>query len=250
MNRKEEPIVFYPFLFAVLPPIYLFAHNIKEATLGHVILPILIPISTAAFFWLLISKTSLSKYKRGFFLFLLMMLFYYFGDLFDFFKIVLSGYDFDSFRQYHLLIPVLGILGWIYLLIKKSKRSYRPATRILNVSIAFLLVFNLMTIAIFGTKSFLVSQKFKQSSRAMVKDVVIAPNRLYPDIYYIILDEYASSQTMKELFGYDNSPFTDRLKERGFLLSKNSRTRFSQTVQCMSTVLNMEYWSRIKINSS
>lgn len=246
MTKKKNTVVLFPFLFALFPPIFLFSHNIKEVPLNHVILPLLIPLALMVILWMLLAKTPLTKYKRGFFTLILMILFYSFGDLYDFISMILSGYEFDSFKQYQLLIPVLGILGWIFHLIKKSPKNFRSITKILNISISFLLVFNLINITFFGIKSYITARRFKQTSQALIKNVDFNKTLPRPDIYYIVLDEYASSETMKKIFNYDNSSFEDSLRERGFLISKESRTRFSRTLQCLATVFNMEYWTKEK----
>ncbi len=38
-----------------------------------------------------------------------------------------------------------------------------------------------------------------------------------PDIYYLIFDRYSGAPALKEYLDFDNSDFTDYLKNRGFL---------------------------------
>jgi hypothetical protein len=40
-----------------------------------------------------------------------------------------------------------------------------------------------------------------------------------PDVYYFILDSYTRADLLKEAYGYDNSPFLDALRERGFYVA-------------------------------
>ena len=143
----------------------------------------------------------------------------------------------------HLLIPMLGILGWFFHLFKKSKRDYKPVTKILNVSISFLLVFNLVQIFLFGIKDYYATAKIEKSMRQTFEEIDFKEIKSRPDIYYIILDAYASEVSMKEIFNYDNNTFSASLKERGFLISNQSRTRYIITHKCLATVLNMEYWT-------
>lgn len=62
-----------------------------------------------------------------------------------------------------------------------------------------------------------------------------------PDIYYIILDAYASSGVLREFYDYDNKELTDYLTDKGFYISSNSRSNYSTTVLSISSSLNMEY---------
>jgi hypothetical protein len=62
-----------------------------------------------------------------------------------------------------------------------------------------------------------------------------------PDIYYIVLDEYAHHSTMTQFYDYDNSQFTDYLVEKGFFVADASRTRNSYTLGSIASTLNMQY---------
>jgi len=62
-----------------------------------------------------------------------------------------------------------------------------------------------------------------------------------PDIYYIILDGYASSKMLKDVFGYDNSEFIDYLAAKGFYIAAESRSNYTQTFVSLASSLNMEY---------
>ena len=45
----------------------------------------------------------------------------------------------------------------------------------------------------------------------------------HPDIYYIILDGYARSDVMQELFNFDNTGFLERLRHKGFFVAQAAR---------------------------
>jgi len=62
-----------------------------------------------------------------------------------------------------------------------------------------------------------------------------------PDIYYIVLDSYAGNDTLRDLYGYDNSEFTNFLIEKGFYLADKSRTNYPLTYFSLASSLNMGY---------
>lgn len=64
-----------------------------------------------------------------------------------------------------------------------------------------------------------------------------------PDIYYIVLDSYPSNEILKELYGYDNSEFTDFLEEKGFFVAVKSRSNYPMTYFSLASSLNMGYLS-------
>ena len=48
----------------------------------------------------------------------------------------------------------------------------------------------------------------------------------FPDIYYIILDGYAHFDTLRNIYGYDNSLFYDFLEKNGFYIPDNSLSNY------------------------
>lgn len=59
-----------------------------------------------------------------------------------------------------------------------------------------------------------------------------------PDIYYIILDSYTSSESLKKYWKYDNSGFEDSLKKIGFTIAPKSKADFALTEYCLASYLN------------
>ena len=62
-----------------------------------------------------------------------------------------------------------------------------------------------------------------------------------PDIYYIILDEYAGFESLEKKFGFDNSKFYSELSERGFFIPSKSYSNYPFTVMSIPSSLNMQY---------
>jgi hypothetical protein len=61
------------------------------------------------------------------------------------------------------------------------------------------------------------------------------------DIYFIVLDSYTSSNSLKEFWGYDNASFINYLKKRGFFVGENSVSPYTWTGQSIASALNMSY---------
>lgn len=61
------------------------------------------------------------------------------------------------------------------------------------------------------------------------------------DIYLIVLDGYGSDEILQNIYGYDNSWFSDELKSLGFIVVPNAKTNYSQTRTSFSSLLNMKY---------
>jgi hypothetical protein len=68
-----------------------------------------------------------------------------------------------------------------------------------------------------------------------------APARTPRDIYLIILDGYANDEVLHEVFGYDNSRFTDSLRALGFRIPTSVRSNYPFTALSLPSLLNFEY---------
>jgi hypothetical protein len=64
-----------------------------------------------------------------------------------------------------------------------------------------------------------------------------------PDIYFIILDGYGRQDVLREWYDYDDSPFLDGLRDRGFFVADQSYSNYSMTYLSMAATLNMTYLS-------
>jgi hypothetical protein len=66
-----------------------------------------------------------------------------------------------------------------------------------------------------------------------------------PDIYLIVLDKYTGSHSLKANFGFDNSRFENSLRERGFVLPRNSHPNYIQTFLSLASLLNYRYLNEV-----
>jgi hypothetical protein len=62
-----------------------------------------------------------------------------------------------------------------------------------------------------------------------------------PDIYYIVMDAYTHPRILDELYGFDNSDFTESLLERGFIIPEDNYSNYALTALSVGSALNMDY---------
>jgi hypothetical protein len=72
---------------------------------------------------------------------------------------------------------------------------------------------------------------------------VLPSSARLPDIYVLIPDDYGRSDVLRRYFGYDNAAFIARLKQRGFVVSDQSRSPYSDSEMNIAAMLNMDYLS-------
>lgn len=63
-----------------------------------------------------------------------------------------------------------------------------------------------------------------------------------PDIYYIIPDGYPSDARLLTDMNFDNSPFTEALSERGFVIAPHAQSNYGSTYHSLAATLNMRYY--------
>ena len=61
-----------------------------------------------------------------------------------------------------------------------------------------------------------------------------------PDIYYVLLDEYARHDA---LGGFDNTDFVRELERRGFYVAAQATSNYWKSLLSIPSILNMSYLS-------
>lgn len=59
-----------------------------------------------------------------------------------------------------------------------------------------------------------------------------------PDVWHILFDRYAASDILKSRYGYDNQPFVDALRARGFVVSDRAYSNYQRTSHSVASTMN------------
>jgi len=223
-------LVYYPFLLAVTPILFLFSHNLKRYPISP--REAAIPLALALLLSFPVFGLSLAVFKNrhqsAFSAGYLLMAFFAFGPVYRSAAAAFSG------APGVLLIPfatmLLIIPGWFLL---KTIKDWEGTTKFLSIFSIALIIMNLGTI--------LVTLHRNRSLVSEPQDRVESYQGIKPDIYYIILDGYAGPDIMRDLYGYDNTDFLDSLEKRGFYIARESRSNYGQTSLSLASTLNMAY---------
>jgi hypothetical protein len=68
-----------------------------------------------------------------------------------------------------------------------------------------------------------------------------SPGQRLPDVYWLILDRYGSDNVIRKYFDYDNSPFLEALRSRGFYVAGHATANYLKTALSLDSSRNMEY---------
>jgi hypothetical protein len=62
-----------------------------------------------------------------------------------------------------------------------------------------------------------------------------------PDIYYIVLDGYGRADVLEQYYLFNNSEFKNNLRQKGFIVPKNSYANYPTTFVSVPSTLNFDY---------
>ena len=234
MLRK---IPFHPFLLAMYPALALLANNISQIvfadTLRALCASILLAIIIFGIWYVMIRNW----HKAALITSLFLLVFFSYGHAYS----LLRGFSVGPILLGRTLIIlplflVLLVIGIWWILSRDPNTSGHNQT--INITVLVLIAFPLYTIISYyaGTEIIRASQKTALPV-ALAQKFQGAP----PSIYYIILDMHARTDVLQKIYAYDNTWFTDSLKEKGFYIAEESTSNYSSTLQSISSSLNMEY---------
>ncbi|HMK05003.1 MAG TPA: hypothetical protein VK489_12455 [Ferruginibacter sp.] len=158
----------------------------------------------------------------------------FFGVIHD----LIKSETFLSFlRSYTIIVSLLIIctILWIIFLIRNRQ---------LQLKLVFYLNLLLLIYCIFD--GFLLLGKYNRADKitpmpAVVFDASVTSQK--PNVYYLLLDEYAGYTSLKDSFGFRNDVFYDFLQQNGFE-QLPVFANYKSTVYSMSSILNMRYINR------
>ena len=209
-QKSKTPWKIHPFLFAVFPIIFLFAINPDYVSAEEIILPILASLLAAFSLWVFLSFILKNKHKSGLIVSLGLFLFFSYGHFYNLFENLDIIYI--THTIFFLIFLIVFIIGTYFFI--KTKNKLNNVTTIVNFVALTLVVISIINVGTY----YLDSDNFFEPTRVENEKKIDESKIMdsYPDIYYIILDEYADSDMLKKYLDYDNQEFISFLEEKGF----------------------------------
>jgi len=224
--------VVHPLFFAMFPILALYAYNVAEVSPSEIVLPTAIVLGSTVFLLILTGVILRNLKKAGIVVSIFLVMFFSYGHVAN----AVEGWGID----YKVLLPIwsLLIICGAYLAIK-TRRDLTAVTSILNVIALTLVIIPTVNIVVHETKA--ASRDIEAAGSVETDAVDLGEIDTLPDIYYIIVDRYASASTLEEVYDFDNSEFIDYLSEKGFYIASESVANYPQTASSLASSLNMEY---------
>ena len=238
LRIKYNKQLFYLILFSIVPVLSFYYSNIAEVKIYRTYNLLFLSVFLTIILFYLSKFIFKNKIKAIFFCFTTLVFFFSFGHLREFFL----NYSHDKFSYYFYILGHLILFFSLYLLIIFSKKPSQKLIQFLNtltISIVFVLVVRILLFEVNNQNTF--KTKIFSESNYIYENNLSKNLNEFPDIYYIVLDAYANSSVLKEVFNYDNSDFEGYLEKKGFFVAKNSRSNYMMTFLSLASILNMDY---------
>jgi hypothetical protein len=231
LNRGAQ-LPLHPFLAAAFPVVFLYAQNVQEAIAPfEILLPLALTLGVAMGALLVFRVLTGSVAAAALIGTLLIGLFFTYGMAWQFLGEMLLG-------QWVLVVAwvLLAILG-VSLIWRHAAWAERLMTPLNAVGVA-VVGFNLVIIGAFFLN---VHPTVAVSGPGLTMSPAPAPRQRVPDVYWVILDRYGSGNVIDKYYDYDNSPFLDELRDRGFYIAEHATANYLKTALSLASSRNMEY---------
>jgi len=214
---KKIIFAIYPSLISIFPILFLFSRNRGELWIPDISFPLFLAFILPMFLFCIIQIFTKSESKASIITISTVILFY-------------------ICRKLDLSFPFfIGV--WIVLSAIVGMRIFRESREKFLETINKLFAIGSCILILFPIIS-IVTLSSQESDSSIIQ--LHVQNQSCPDVYYIILDEYAREDVLM-MIGYDNSDFIDKLRDRDFYIANKSTSNYAWTCCSLPSSLNMSY---------
>ena len=234
-------IPWHVFLISIYPVLTLYAQNVTEIQVSYIWRPLFASLGGALLILLVFMLFFKNWYLAAAITSILVIMFFAYGHAY----IGLKDIPFAvPFARHRLLMPLWAVLlGFgIWLVIRRLQQPEK-ATPVLNMVAIIALLFPLVQV---GTYFVRLHKSQVEMSEQGFPGLELPFNQPPPDIYYIILDAYGNTDTLRKLMDFDNTEFLKALRAQGFFVADCSQSNYASTQLSLVSSLNLDYLSAFR----
>ena len=233
----KQPI--YLWLLGVFPILYLYSQNLGLVIDREVVSSSAVILAATTIAFLFTNRFIGNRHKTALMLSVASACFSFSGHIYTLVFIPRSLFVWTLMISAAALLIMFGIYR------KSSRKALPRLSATLNVIVLALLVSPSVTIA----SGLAYMSSFSASTVGSGADIggeepspKLNDSATHPDIYFIIPDAYPSDAWLLEIMDYDNSAFTEALRERGFVVVPHAQSNYGSTFTTLATILNLRYF--------
>lgn len=220
----------FPFLFSVLTVVALLASNPYQGVRGHnLVVPLSVAVLVTLVIWAVTGLLVCDRLRRSLIVLPMSL------------PLLTSGYLFGGLRRSEhppelaasLEVAFLVLTATMGVVILRKLPMHREAGHFLDLFSSLALLVLMPTVV----EAFARSEPPGEVTTALPDTTDIDR----PDIYLVILDAYSGRESLLQYYGFDNRPFLDSLRDRGFSIPSQQRSNYIRTFLSVGSILNREY---------
>ncbi len=212
---ERKPVAFHPPLVAAFPVLAVYSANVGLFPLHELFRPYAVVFLGGLLLWLVTSALRRS-FERGATIASIV------GGAAWAIQPTLHEFELSN-GAIGAVVAGLFVVGWVWSIQK------RQPTKFLNVFAVLLTCIAAGTILLRGGAG---------SAAAVASH---AGPKEQPDIFYLLLDGYGRQDQLERVLGYDNSPFIEELRKRGFYVADSAHSNYVQTALSLASILNLDF---------
>ncbi len=241
MTEKEMRFPLLKEYYILLLPIFFILHGYKEnyplIQSEDALLLLLMYLMTCVGLLVIFYMILKSWRKSSILVFILLSFHFFFGSAHDAMQ---SWMGHSALMKYSWILP-LSVLFFTALFIY-LKRTHRNFYHFRQYLLFLLLVLVLLDAGLLAVKMMNVIKV----SRALPLGFTPCDTCSKPDIYLIVADGYAGHTELRDLFQFDNTPFENQLRSRGFQVIENTTSNYNYTPFSIASMLSMNYLAGVE----
>ena len=236
----------HTFLIGLYFIFFIYVRNLSSVTFDMTIRSICVTVVLSLLLFGITYLFFRSRRKAGIFTTFLLLGFFTYGAIYNAMEhLYFTGY----WPFLHIHRVLIGTFFLIYLslfvLFLKSKRPHLMVNYTMNIFVITIFIINAF---------FIVTSAKKHKSGSNNYNALIPVTKLpdsisaaaKPDVYYIVLDGYASEKSLKNFYGDKHPVLYSYLRKKGFYIADSSSCNYTSTDPSLSSSLNLNYIDTLK----
>ena len=232
---------FYPFCIALFGVLSVYGANTEQASARELLVPIVLVLAGTLVVLGLASLAMRSVHRGALLAAPLVFCFLTYGFWVD---VLWAAHPDPGLRVvYHRVILVVQMLTLIGIgcLIVRARDPGSLTPRLNRFSLILLACPVLIVLGRWFSDGVRAAPAAASTADASLLLAPLDKNADRPDIYFIVLDAHGRQDVLRDQYHYDDAPFLQHLREKGFWIADQSTSNYMWTELSVPATLNMRY---------